>query len=72
MIFAVFVFYPYTQTVCIRICSKHNVCIHFSCQLKSQFKCLCRLRIRIRNSREFAVRQFLLFDYVYVLKTELF
>ena len=61
----------HTQTVCVRICGKHQVCIFFLGQLQSQFKRLCRLRIWIADGRKIAIRKFLLRNDIDILKTDL-
>ena len=72
MINAVFVLYTHTQTVCIRIGGKNQICIDLFRQLQSQRKGLIRFRIRIAHSREIAVRKLLLFDYMDVGEAKLF
>ena len=72
MIFAVLVLDTYTKTVCIRVCCQNEVCIYFFGKFQSKFECLCCFRVRIAYCREIAIRQFLLFDNVNVLKSKFF
>ncbi len=60
-----------TQPVRIGIGSQHQIGVHFLCQLQSQRKCLCGLRVRIADRRELAVRQLLLRHHVHVLEADL-
>ena len=73
MIFSGFgVFYTTSQTVCIRIGSQYQICIYFFCKFQSQFKSFVCFRIRVTYSREFTIRKFLLFYYIYIFKAQLF
>ena len=72
MILAILIFYTDTKTVCIRICCKNKICVNLFCKFKSEFKCLCCLRVRIADCREVSVRKLLLRYYIYILKTKLF
>ena len=71
MVFAVFIFYAHTQTVCIRICGKNKIRIHFFCKLQTEFKGFGCFRIRIAYCRERAVRKLLLLNNIYVFKAQL-
>ncbi len=72
VVHAVLVFYPYAQTVRIRVCGQDKVCIHFLCQFQAQLKSLVRFRVRIADCGELTVRQLLFRDYIDILKAQLF
>ena len=72
MVLSVFILYADAKTVCIRVCGKYDVCIHFLRKLQAKLKCLCCLRVRIADCREIPVRKLLLRYYIYILKSKLF
>ena len=72
MVYTIFVFDMHTETVCVRIGCQNQVCIDFFCKFQSQFESFFCFRVRITYRREIAIRQFLLFYYIYMLKAKLF
>ena len=66
------IFHVNAQTVCIRVCRQHQVCIHFLCQSKPPAQTLPQPPVRITLPLEIPVRKFLFLYYIDILKSKLF
>ena len=61
-----------SKSVCIRVSSQNDICVHFCCKFQGQCKCVLIFRVRIAYCGEISVRKFLLFYYINIVKSKFF
>ena len=61
-----------SKSVCIRVSSQNDICVHFCCKFQGQCKCVLIFRVRIAYCGEISVRNFLLFYYINIVKSKFF